>query len=77
MIKTVKRASSLVENLNSRIRQFMNKKRKVPKGFFILLKVYFNTKKFRRSEIDERIGKSPLELLTGKNHQSFFEILGL
>ena len=77
MIKTVKRASSLVENLNSRIRQFMNKKRKVPKGFFILLKVYFNTKKFRRSEIEERIGKSPLELLTGKRHQSFFEILGL
>lgn len=71
-----KRASSLVENLNSRIRVYMNLKRMVPKKYFILLKVYFNTRKYHRSRIAERIGKSPLELMTGKEYPEFLEVLG-
>lgn len=71
-----KRASSLVENLNSRIRVYMNLKRMVPEKYFILLKVYFNTRKYHRSRVAERIGKSPLELMTGKEYPEFLEALG-
>lgn len=71
-----KRASSLVENLNSRIRVYMNLKRMVPEKYFILLKVYFNTRKYHRSRIAGRIGKSPLELMTGKEYPEFLEALG-
>jgi len=75
-LKTVKKASSLVENLNGRIRKYMDVKRVVPTGFFVLLKVYFNTRQYKRSRCKERIGKSPLELLTGKPHAGFLEALG-
>lgn len=70
-----KRAGSLAENLNSRIRVYMNLKRMVPEKYFILLKVYFNTRKYHRSRVPERIGKSPLELMTGKEYPEFLEAL--
>ncbi len=71
----VKRASSLVENLNGRLRPYMNLKRMVPEKFLTLLKVYFNTKKYRRSRKAERKGESPLELLTGQKHKDFYDIV--
>ena len=75
ILKGIKRASSLVENLNGRLRPYMNLKRMVPKKFLTLLKVYFNTKKYRRSRKAERVGKSPLELLTGQKHEDFYDIV--
>jgi len=75
-LKTVKKASSLVENLNGRIRKYMDVKRVVPTGFFVLLKVYFNTRRYKRSRCRERVGKSPLELLTGESHAGFLDLLG-
>jgi len=71
-----KKASSLVENLNGRIRVYIDIKRIIPTRFFVLLKVFFNTRPYRRSRIKERIGKSPLELLTGRPQPSFLEALG-
>ena len=71
----VKRTSSLVENLNGRLRPYMNLKRIVPTKFLTLLKVYFNTKKYRRSRKSGRVGKSPLELLTGQEHKDFYDIV--
>ncbi len=71
----IKRTSSLVENLNGRLRPYMNLKRMVPEKFLTLLKVYFNTKKYRRSRKAERKGKSPLELLTGQKHKDFYDIV--
>lgn len=71
----VRRASSLVENLNGRLRPYMNLKRMVPEKFLTLLKVYFNTKRYRRSRKAERAGKSPLELLTGQGHKDFYDIV--
>lgn len=76
LLNGTKKASSLVENLNSRIRTYMNIKRIVPTNFFVLMKVYFNTKRFRRSRIEERVGKSPLELLTGEKQPNFLEAIG-
>ena len=76
LMSKIKKASSLVENLNGRIRVFIEVKRVIPTNFFALLKVYFNTRKYKRSRCKERIGKTPLELLTGTPHSTFFELLG-
>lgn len=75
ILDNTKCASSLVENLNSMVRVYMNLKRMVPKKYFILLKVYFNTRKYHRSRVTERKGKSPLELMTRKEYPEFLEIL--
>lgn len=58
ILNGVRRASSLVENLNGRLRPYMNLKRMVPGKFLTLLKVYFNTKKYQRSGKAERAGKA-------------------
>jgi hypothetical protein len=76
LLKKIKKASSLVENLNGRIRVFIEVKRVIPTAFFVLLKVYFNTRRYKRSRCKERIGKSPLELLTGTPQLEFLEALG-
>ena len=76
LLNRTKKASSLVENLNGRIRVFIEVKRIIPTKFFVLLKVYFNTRRFKRSRCKERIGKSPLELLTGIPQLGFLEALG-
>lgn len=75
ILKGVKRASSLVENLNGRLRRYMNLKRMIPEKFLTLLKVYFNTKNYRRSRKAEHVGKSPLELLTRQEHPDFYDIV--
>ena len=76
LLDRTKKASSLVENLNGRIRSFIEVKRIIPTNSFVLLKVYFNTRRYKRSSCKERIGKSPLELLTGTPQPSFLEALG-
>ena len=76
LLNQTKKASSLVENLNGRIRVFIEVKRIIPTSFFILLKVYFNTRRYKRSRCKERIGKSPLELLTGSPQPEFLEAIG-
>ncbi len=76
ILDRTKRASSPVENLNSRIRVYMDLKRMVPGKYFTLLKVYFNTRKYHRSRIPERMGKCPLELLTGGNYPELLKVLG-
>jgi len=76
LLNGIKKASSLVENLNGRIRVFIEVKRIIPPRFFILLKVYFNTRRYKRSRCKGRIGKNPLELLTGTPQPEFLEALG-
>lgn len=76
LLHKTKKASSLVENLNGRIRGFIEVKRVIPASFFVLLKVYFNTRRYPRSRHKERIGKSPLELLTKCPQPDFLEALG-
>jgi hypothetical protein len=73
---STKKASSLVENVNGRIRVYIEAKRIIPPTFFILLKVYLNTRRYPRSRCKERIGKSPLELLTQTSQPEFLEIIG-
>jgi hypothetical protein len=70
------RASSLVENLNSRLRSYFFLRREIGHGYLDLLRFYLNHRRFGRSDRPERIGKSPAELLTGQTHPHWLELLG-
>ena len=76
MLKQIVRASSLVECMNSLIRPYLFLKRSVPGKFLDLLQFYFNTRKYKRSRVDDRIDKSPIELLTGSSYDHPLNILG-
>lgn len=70
------RASSLVENLNSRLRQYFFLRRQIGHGYLDLLRFYFNHRRYERSLRPEREGHSPFELMTGKKHPHWLEMLG-
>jgi len=70
------RASSIVENLNSRLRNYFSLRRHLGKDYLEILRFFLNHRRFMRSEREERIGKSPVELLTGKSHCHWLEMLG-
>ena len=70
------RASSIVENLNSRLRNYFFLRRHIGEDYLDLLRFFLNHRRFRRSDRPERIGKSPAELLNGQPHPHWLELLG-
>jgi len=70
------RASSLVENLNSRLRNYFFLRRHIGNDYLDLLRFFLNHRRFRRSDRPERVGKSPAELLNGRRHAHWLELLG-
>ena len=72
----VVRASSVAENLNSRLRGYFFLRRELGSGYLSLLQFFLNHRRFQRSEHAERVGKSPAELLTGQAHPHWLEMLG-
>jgi hypothetical protein len=70
------RASSLVENLNSRLRGYFFLRRELGNDYLALLQFFLNHRRFMRSECRERTGKSPAEVLTGEKHPHWLEMLG-
>jgi len=70
------RASSIVENLNSRLRSYFFLRRQIGHGYLDLLRFFLNRRRFLRSDRPERVGKSPAELLTSHEHPHWLEILG-
>ena len=70
------RASSVIENLNSRLRGYFFLRRHLGPDYLALLQFFLNHRRFLRSERPERIDKSPAELLTGKGHPHWLEMLG-
>lgn len=70
------RASSLVENLNSRLRNYFFLRRHLGADYLALLQFFLNHRRFLRSERPERVGKSPAELLSGTPHPHWLEMLG-
>ena len=70
------RASSLVENTNHKVRPYIQMKKILTPAFCCLLQLFLNTKIYRRS-IKGRAGKSPMELLTGKQSPPFLELIGI
>lgn len=76
-LQTTPRASSMVENLNSRLRNYFFLRRSLGGSYLSLLQYFLNHRRFIRSRVSERAGKSPKELLTGQPHPHWLELLGL
>ena len=70
------RASSVVENLNSRLRDYFFLRQTLGNDYLALLRFFLNHRRFLRSEHPERVDKSPAELLTGQRHPHWLELLG-
>ena len=70
------RASSVAENLNSRLRCYFFLRRALGPDYLALLQFFLNHRRFERSEHGERVGQSPAELLTGQEHPHWLELLG-
>lgn len=73
---TVVRASSVVENLNSRLRNYFFLRKQLGPGYLNLLRFYLNHKRLARSGRAEREGKSAAEVLNGEKHGHWLELLG-
>ena len=71
------RCSSLVENLNSRLRTYFTLRRHLGNSYLDLLRFFLNHRRFMRSRCAERHGKSPRELMTGQGHPHWLTLLGL
>jgi len=56
------RASSVIENLNSRLRNYFFLRRHLGADYLALLQFFLNHRRFLRSQRPERVGKSPAEL---------------
>jgi hypothetical protein len=69
------RASSLVENLNSRLRTSFSLRRHLGPDYLELLRFYLNHRVLERGERPERQGQTPAELLTGAAHGHWLELL--
>jgi hypothetical protein len=72
----VVRASSLVENLNSRLRTYFFLRRQLGSDYLALLQFFLNHRRYMRSEDPSRVKKSPAELLTNQPHAHWLELLG-
>jgi len=73
---STERTSSMIENLNSRLRLCFNMRREIGHGYLDLLRFFLNHKPFVRSSKPHRQGKSPAEILSGKAHPHWLEMLG-
>nr|WP_263858231.1 hypothetical protein [Waterburya agarophytonicola] len=75
-MKSTPRASSLVENLNSRLRNYFFLRKHLNSDYLDLLRFFLNHRTFMASRVPERVGKSPTELMTGEKHPHWLELLG-
>lgn len=78
-MQSTPRSSSLVENLNSRVRNCLTMRRHLNGGraWLGLLQFTFNHRRFMRSRCAYRAGKSPREIMTKQPHQHWLTLLGL
>jgi hypothetical protein len=76
LVQRVVRASSVIENINSRLRNYFFLRRQLGADYLVLLQFFLNHRRFLRSEHPQRVDKSPAELLTGQAHPHWLEMLG-
>jgi hypothetical protein len=76
LLGQVVRASSVIENLNSRLRCYFFLRRHLGEDYLTLVQFFLNQRRFVRSEHKERVGKSPAELLTGRPQPHWLSLLG-
>ena len=75
-LKETPRANSMVENLNSRLRNYFFLRRSLGESYLSTLQFFLNHRQFMRSMKPERVSKSPKQLLTGNPHPHWLELLG-
>lgn len=75
-LASTERTSSMIENLNGRVRKHLHYRQESDHGFLDLLRFYLNHTPFNRSTRAERHKKSPAEILSGKPHPHWLEMLG-
>ncbi len=75
-MKSTPRVSSLVENLNYRLRNYFFLRKRLGSNYLDLLRFFLNHRTFGESRVTERVGKSPTELMTGEKHPHWLEMLG-
>jgi hypothetical protein len=71
------RSSALVENLNSRLRNYFTLRRQLGGAYLDLLRFFLNHRCFLRSRRPERVSKSPTQLMTGQGYPHWLTLLGL
>jgi uncharacterized protein YoxC len=76
ILETTHRCSSMVENFNSRLRPYLDKRKVVTQKTLSLIQFYLNHKPFMRSKHERLINKTPAEAMTGKPHKPWLEMLG-
>jgi hypothetical protein len=70
------RCSSMVENLHSRLRPYLDERKSVSQKILGLLQFYLNHKPFMRSKHERLVNKTPAEAMTGKPQKPWLEMLG-
>ncbi len=76
LLEEVVRASSVIENLNSRLRGYFFLRRHLGGDYLSLWQFFLNYRRFVRSEHEEGVGKSPAELWSGRKQGHWLEMLG-
>ena len=72
----IEKASSVVENLNGRIRKFLMNHIHVSQDVLDLLRLIINHREFERSRCQHRHRKSPAQVLYEHEHPHWLEMLG-
>ncbi len=73
---STERTSSMVENLNGRVKKHIKNRKEIDNGYLNFLRFFINHKPLIRSARAERLGKTPAEILSGKAHPHWLELLG-
>ncbi|MGZ3237215.1 MAG: hypothetical protein ACXU8A_07560, partial [Burkholderiaceae bacterium] len=70
------RCSSMVENLHSRLRPYLDEQKSISQKILGLLQFYLNHWPFMRSQHERLKDKTPAEAMTGTPHPPWLEMLG-
>jgi hypothetical protein len=76
LLEKTHRCSSMVENLHSRVRPYLDERKSVSQKTLNLVQFYLNHKPFTRSKHARLVNKTPAEAMTGKPHRPWLEMLG-
>ncbi len=66
----------MIENFNSRLRPYLDKRKFISQKMLALIQFYLNHRPFPRSQHERLKHKSPAEALTGHPHKPWREIIG-
>lgn len=75
-LETTERTSSMIKNPNGCVRTHIRNRQEIGFCFLDLLRCFMNHNPIVRSSKTVRKGKSPAEVLSGKTHPHWLELMG-